>query len=70
MAAGVSWTAEGRRMTPGAKLARTVMLSVSVAFLGLLLLAPLGAVLVQALAKGFEPGSRPFTTRTRFHRSS
>jgi sulfate transport system permease protein len=52
MAAVESWTAEGRRMTPGAKLARTVMLSISVAFLGLLLLAPLGAVLAQALAKG------------------
>jgi len=52
MAAVESWSPEGRRMTPGAKLARTVMLFVSCAFLGLLLLAPLGAVLVQALAKG------------------
>jgi sulfate/thiosulfate transport system permease protein len=53
MAAVESWSPEGRRMTPGAKLARTVLLFVSCAFLGLLLLAPLGAVLVQALAKGF-----------------
>ncbi|HEY8266221.1 MAG TPA: sulfate ABC transporter permease subunit CysW [Steroidobacteraceae bacterium] len=52
MAAVESWSPEGRRMTPGAKLARTVLLFVSCAFLGLLLLAPLGAVLVQALAKG------------------
>ena len=53
MAAVESWSPEGRRMTPGAKFARTVLLFVSCSFLGLLLLAPLGAVLVQALAKGF-----------------
>ena len=52
MAAVESWSPEGRRMTSGAKFARTVLLFVSCAFLGLLLLAPLGAVLVQALAKG------------------
>jgi len=52
MAAVESWSPEGRRMTSGAKFARTVLLFISCAFLGLLLLAPLGAVLVQALAKG------------------
>ena len=52
MAGGVTWTPEGRRMTRGAKLARALLLFISFGFLGLLLLAPLGAVLVQALAKG------------------
>ena len=55
MAAAVTWTTEGRRMTRGSKLARIVLLVVSFGFLGLLLLAPLGAILVQALAKGL-PG--------------
>ena len=39
-------------MTRGAKLTRTILLAISFGFLGLLLMAPLGAVLVQALAKG------------------
>ncbi len=52
MAAGASIGTEVRPMTQGAKLARAVLLAVSVGFLGLLLIAPLGAVLVQALAKG------------------
>jgi sulfate transport system permease protein len=52
MGAKVSWTAEGRRMTRGAKLARVLLLVVSFGFLGLLLLAPLGAILAQAFAKG------------------
>ena len=52
MAAGASVGTELRPMTQGAKLARAVLLAVSVGFLGLLLIAPLGAVLVQALAKG------------------
>ena len=52
MAGGVTWTTEGRRMTRGAKLTRALLLVISFGFLGLLLLAPLGAVLVQALAKG------------------
>jgi sulfate transport system permease protein len=42
-------------MTRGSKLTRLVLLVVSFGFLGLLLLAPLGAILVQALAKGL-PG--------------
>jgi len=52
MAAGASVAPETRPMTPGAKAARALMLAVSFGFLGLLLLAPLGAVLVQALARG------------------
>jgi sulfate transport system permease protein len=52
MAAGASVAPETRPMTRGAKAARALMLAVSFGFLGLLLLAPLGAVLVQALAKG------------------
>jgi sulfate transport system permease protein len=52
MAAGASIGTEVRPMTRGAKLARIVLLAVAFGFLGLLLIAPLGAVLVQALAKG------------------
>jgi sulfate transport system permease protein len=53
MAAGASVGTEVRPMTRGGRIARVAMIAVSVGFLGLLLLAPLGAVLVQALAKGF-----------------
>ena len=53
MAAGASVGTEVRPMTRGGRIARAAMIAVSVGFLGLLLLAPLGAVLVQALAKGF-----------------
>ena len=53
MAAGASGATEVRPMTRGQRTARVAMLAVSFGFLGLLLLAPLGAVLVQALAKGF-----------------
>jgi sulfate transport system permease protein len=52
MAGGAIWTEGGRRMTRGARLARIAMLSLSFAFLGLLLLAPLGAILAQAFAGG------------------
>jgi sulfate transport system permease protein len=52
MAAGASVATEVRPMTGGQRTARVAMLAVSFGFLGLLLLAPLGAVLVQALAKG------------------
>ena len=52
MAGDVIWMAGGRRMTRGARLTRVVMLAVSIGFLGLLLLAPLGAVLAQAFAAG------------------
>jgi sulfate transport system permease protein len=52
MAAGASVGTEVRPMTRGAKLTRTILLAISFGFLGLLLMAPLGAVLVQAFAKG------------------
>jgi sulfate transport system permease protein len=52
MAGNITWTAGGRRMTRGARFARAVMLAVSFGFLGLLLLAPLGAILAQAFAGG------------------
>ena len=52
MAAVESVDTDARPMTLGAKLARALMLAVSFGFLGLLLLAPLGAVLAQAFAKG------------------
>ena len=52
MAAGASVETEVRPLTLGEKLARALLLAISFGFLGLLLLAPLGAVLVQALAKG------------------
>lgn len=48
----ISWSAGGRRMTRGARVARVMLLAVSFGFLGLLLLAPLGAVLAQAFAEG------------------
>jgi len=52
MAGNVTWTAGGRRMTRGARLARAALLAVSFGFLGLLLLAPLGAILAQAFGGG------------------
>jgi sulfate transport system permease protein len=54
MAAGASVAAEMRPLTRGQRLTRGVMLVISFGFLGLLLLAPLGAVLVQAFAKGVD----------------
>jgi len=53
MAAGASVGTETRPLTRGGRITRAAMIALSVGFLGLLLLAPLGAVLVQALAKGF-----------------
>ncbi len=53
MAAGASVGTEVRPMTRSGRVTRAAMIAISVGFLGLLLLAPLGAVLVQALAKGF-----------------
>jgi sulfate transport system permease protein len=52
MGGNITWTPGGRRMTRGARLARVAMLAVSFGFLGLLLLAPLGAILAQAFAGG------------------
>ena len=54
MAAGASVGTEERPLRRGEKLARVVLLAIAFGFLGLLLLAPLGAILVQALAKGFD----------------
>jgi sulfate/thiosulfate transport system permease protein len=53
MAAVASIATEVRPMTRAERATRAALIAVSVGFLGLLLLAPLGAVLVQALAKGF-----------------
>jgi sulfate transport system permease protein len=52
--AGAAPRAEVRRLSRGARVARVALIGVSIAFLGLLLAAPLGAVLAQALAKGWE----------------
>ncbi len=52
MAGTFTWTEGGRHMTVSAKLVRVLLLIVSIGFLGLLLLAPLGAVLAQAFANG------------------
>jgi len=52
MAAVAGVATEVRPLTRAQRAARVAMLAVSFGFLGLLLLAPLGAVLVQALAKG------------------
>jgi sulfate/thiosulfate transport system permease protein len=61
MAAGASVATETRPLTRGAKLARAFLLVVSFGFLGLLLLAPLGAILAQALAKGFAAAIGSFS---------
>ena len=52
--AGAAPRVEARRLAPGARLVRVALVGVSLAFLGLLLAAPLGAVLAQALARGWE----------------
>jgi sulfate/thiosulfate transport system permease protein len=51
--AGAAPRTEVRRLSQGARIARVALIGVSIAFLGLLLAAPLGAVLAQALAKGW-----------------
>ncbi|MGQ0383321.1 MAG: sulfate ABC transporter permease subunit CysW [Gammaproteobacteria bacterium] len=51
--AGHAAAAEQRRLTRGAHAVRALLLAVAFGFLGLLLLAPLGAVLTQAFAKGY-----------------
>ncbi len=45
---------EVRRLSRSARVARVALIGVSIAFLGLLLAAPLGAVLSQAFAKGWQ----------------
>ena len=51
--AGAAPRTEVRRLSRSARVARVALIGVSIAFLGLLLAAPLGAVLAQALAKGW-----------------
>jgi len=52
--AGAAPRVEVRPLTRGARVTRASLIGVSLAFLGLLLAAPLGAVLAQALAKGWQ----------------
>ena len=52
--AGAAPRVEARPLTRSAKVTRAALIGVSLAFLGLLLAAPLGAVLTQALAKGWQ----------------
>lgn len=60
--AGVAPRSETRRDTGLATRAgRAVLIGISIGFLALLLLAPLGAVLVQALAKGWQTYLASFT---------
>ncbi|HQR49217.1 MAG TPA: sulfate/thiosulfate ABC transporter permease CysW, partial [Steroidobacteraceae bacterium] len=60
--AGLAPRVERRRHEPmSARVARVVLIGVSIAFLSLLLLAPLGAVLAQALAKGLAAYAESFT---------
>jgi len=50
--AGAAPMVEERRVSWPRRIARWVLIAISILFLGLLLIAPLGAVLAQALAKG------------------
>lgn len=52
--AGTALRTDVRRSSRGARIVRAGLIGLSVAFLGLLLAAPLGAVLAQALAKGWR----------------
>ena len=52
--AGAAPRVEARPLTRSARVTRAALIGVSLAFLGLLLAAPLGAVLSQALAKGWQ----------------
>jgi len=52
--------AEARPLSRAAKFVRVLLLAVSFGFLGLLLIAPLGAVLAQALAKGLGAWASSF----------
>jgi sulfate transport system permease protein len=51
--AGAAPRVETRPLTPRSRAVRALLIGVSLTFLGLLLAAPLGAVLAQALAKGW-----------------
>jgi sulfate transport system permease protein len=60
--AGTSPRVEARRnISAGARVGRAALIAIAVAFLGLLLIAPLGAVLAQALEKGVEVYLQSFT---------
>jgi sulfate transport system permease protein len=50
--AGAAPIVEERRLSLGRRAGRWLLIAISILFLGLLLIAPLGAVLAQALAKG------------------
>jgi len=52
--AGAAPRTEPRRLSRSARVTQAALIGVSIAFLGLLLAAPLGAILAQALAKGWE----------------
>ena len=52
--AGAAPRTEARRLGAGARVVRATMIAVSLLFLGLLLAAPLAAVLGQAFAKGWQ----------------
>jgi sulfate transport system permease protein len=51
--AGLAARTEVRPLSRSARLTRAVLIATSIGFLGLLLVAPLGAVLAQAFAKGW-----------------
>jgi len=59
--AGAAPRTEARRMSRGAGVVRAALIAVSLAFLGLLLAAPLAAVLGQAFAKGWQVYFESFT---------
>jgi len=59
--AGAAHRTEERRLTRRARVVRATLIGVSLAFLGLLLAAPLGAVLAQALAKGWAAYTESFS---------
>ncbi len=68
--AGAAPGTEVRRLSRGTRIARAALIGASIAFLGLLLAAPLGAVLAQALAKGWQVYLESFTdpdTRAAIH---
>jgi len=59
--AGAAPRIEERRLTGRARVVRATLIGVSLAFLGLLLAAPLAAVLGQAFAKGWQVYFESFT---------
>ncbi len=59
--AGAAPMVEERRVSWPRKIGRGLLIAISILFLGLLLIAPLGAVLAQALAKGVAAYFQSFT---------